>query len=384
MKIAILGFGTIGKGVYDLIQKQPQIEVAGIYVRASRPVTLPEMTSEYADILNNDDIALIVECMGGVHPAYEMILQAFKHHKHVISANKKVIAHKQKELHLCALQNKVQFLYEASCGGGIPFLHEIERITRMEHILEIRGIFNGTCNYILDLLQQPNTALTFKEALTQAQLLGYAEKDPSDDIDGYDTAYKLQISAGLAFQTWIEPDFSIAGIRHLNDKDLDYFSSHNLCLKLYAQAVTNKHRYACIVEPVLFSNQHLLAHIPTNYNACTCVSESLKDLTCVGQGAGKYPTAHAIIQNILDIPSRAMPQKRLDFTYDPSLLKGTYIIRASRKWHTYLAKIVQNEVHYPHGTFYTTKRLPTSLIYDYFQSIQQQEPNSFIARIWEE
>lgn len=384
MKIAILGYGNIGSGVYDLLNKQKDIQVKYIYIRKGKEKTLPEMCDDYTVILEDPQVDVIVECMGGLHPAYEMLCEAMMHHKHIVSANKNVIATYQKKFQSLAKQYDVQFLCEASCGGGIPFLHEIKRCSRMDTIEKIEGIFNGTCNYILD--QMERNALPFDKVLQNAQCLGYAEKDPSDDIDGFDTAYKLRIAAGLAFDTLIEEDFPIYGIRTLCANDIAFFKKEGYHLRLYAQAIQKDCTYACAVEPVLINKDQLAANTRNNFNICCMKSESLGEFMLYGQGAGKYPTAHAVVQDLIDLNQQIKTTTYASkvLTNNQQLLQGSYMIRASIKWKKLLTPILDHMEFYQDECYYITKKLDIVTAHEYLDAITKQEHNSFYARIKED
>ena len=203
MKIAILGFGTVGSGVYEIAKTLKNIEVKKVLEKDLSKIDIA--TDNYDEIINDKEIELIVECMGGLHPAYEFIMKALQNKKSVVSANKAVIAKYLDEFLQAAKENNVEFRFEASVGGGIPCLAGIQKIHRVENIDKFYGIFNGTSNFILDNMYRFENE--FVTSLKTAQKLGYAEADPSADIDGYDVTNKVIISFALAYDGFIKNEF---------------------------------------------------------------------------------------------------------------------------------------------------------------------------------
>ena len=340
MRIAILGFGTVGKGIYDIIERKDtkdtaQLEVAYIFIRKGKEKTLAIMEDDYEAILQDPTCSCIVEVMGGIEPAHTYILKALEAGKHVVTANKAVVAAHYKEFMETANAHHVQFRFEASCAGGIPWIHSLSQAKRIDTIKEISGIFNGTSNYIID--QMVKKELDFAVALKQAQDAGYAEADPSADIDGIDTANKAVISASIAFDILCTRDFPISGIRNLQKRDLDYFQQMGYSLRLMMLACCKDDCYACVVEPVLVDKHSLEANVPDNYNLTSLFGDALGTLKFYGQGAGSLPTGSAIIADLIAI-IHGEQRDRINIqtkTYDPSLLTGDYIIREANAYHRY-------------------------------------------------
>lgn len=335
MKIAILGRGTVGSGVIDILANQhttdlADLEIKHILVRKGKALSDPRMCDDMNVILNDPEVEIVVEVLGGIEPAHSYIMAAMQSGKHVVSANKAVIAKYMKEFHDCAKRHGVKFFYEASCGGGIPWIHNLLSAKRIDEIDEIHGIFNGTSNYILDHMVKENAQ--FDVVLRKAQELGYAEKDPSADIDGIDIQNKLKISASLAFNCDILQNFPTFGIRNIRKEDIDYFSSLNKTVKLMASAKRKGDRGFAVVEPTLYDKQELEASISENYNLACLHGTNIGDLKFYGQGAGKFPTANAVVQDLIDIKDNIQtPQIILDqkLRYDTSLIEGVYVIRST-------------------------------------------------------
>ena len=335
MKIAILGFGTVGKGVYEIIKKanaQTQnLSVSHILIRKNKARLLPEMTDDMNEILNDKATDVVVEAIGGIEPAHEYILAALNHGKHVITANKAVIAIYLKEFTDAADANNVKFYFEASVGGGIPWIQGLEKALRIDNVNSISGIFNGTSNFILD--QMSRNGESFMEVLKKAQQLGYAGADPSADIDGIDVANKLCISADIAYNIDIKDhkDLPIFGIRNITSADVKFFQQKGFAVKLIGRTRQKGNKFDYVVEPALFFDRTLEANTPDNYNLISLNGDTIGKLDFFGQGAGMLPTANAVIQDILDIEEQKSHLKR-DFDktmeYCPELTKGDYLVRS--------------------------------------------------------
>ncbi|NBK97314.1 MAG: homoserine dehydrogenase, partial [Erysipelotrichia bacterium] len=240
MNVAILGFGTIGSGVYEIIKNYHSSFLNDVHV--TRVLDLPQnkdkldiITSDINDIVKDPSIDLVVETLGGLHPAYEFIMAALQNKKHVVSANKAVVAAYLQEFITEAKKQGVHFLFEASVGGGIPWLASLQKARRVDNIDFFYGIFNGTSNFILDHMYMYDK--DFNDALKLAQDLGYAEANPSADIDGYDVQNKVVISSALAFDTYIDmkqfPCFSMAKI---SIDDIHYLKAQGKSVKYIGEA----------------------------------------------------------------------------------------------------------------------------------------------------
>ena len=327
MKIAVLGYGTVGKGVDRIISERVSgVEVSRILELPDR-LTDPRMTSDYAQIVEDDDIAVVVECMGGLEPAHTFILDALAKGKSVVTSNKAVVAAYFDEFVRQANATDASLLIEASVGGGIPWIASIEKVRRIEDVQSFSGIMNGTTNYIVYSMLKDGA--DFAEVLSKAQELGFAERDPTADIDGIDVRNKTIISASVAFDVACTQDLPVSGIRNLTKYDLSLFGSRGLTVKLIGRGVQDNGRYAVSVEPVAVSTSTLEANVPTNFNLVTLDAPSIGQLKFYGQGAGSLPTGNAIVQDILDCVAGRRPT--YDFsrglTYDPAMLHGPYVFR---------------------------------------------------------
>ncbi|MBR3840996.1 MAG: homoserine dehydrogenase [Erysipelotrichales bacterium] len=300
MNIAILGYGTVGTGVDKILKNNKRIFVTRILEKASRIDGDKRKTSSIEDIIDDTSIDGVVETMGGIDTAYDYISRAMRAGKFVVTANKAVVAAYYKELHELAKECNVKFAYEASVGGVLPIIHMIHSINRYEDILEVGGILNGTSNYILDTMTKDK--LPFTVALRQAQEAGYAESDPSADIDGIDVKNKLMILSSLAFKQVSEYDkIKVTGIRNITKEDIDYFTKQGAVCRLFALAKRNDDTYTSVIEPVLFDGNSVFANVSLNNNAAFVYSRSSGQIVVHGQGAGQLPTGHAVVQDIVDI-----------------------------------------------------------------------------------
>ena len=300
MKIALLGFGTVGRGIYEQFARRKDMAVARILVRRDIPEIAGLATRNIEEIVNDSAIDTVVEVMGGLHPAYEYICAALRSGKHVVTANKAVVSAYYKELTDLAQKNHVALRCTAAVGGGIPWLINLERCRRIDRIDEVRGIMNGTSNYIMDAMHR--SPADFSTILKKAQELGYAEADPSADIDGDDIRRKLVISANVAFSTCLsEEDIPMFGIRTVTDRDIDAFRERGYVCKLLATARRTEDGAAAWLEPTLVAADSLEAAVLANYNLITFHSEYLGWQSYFGQGAGRFPTASNVTQDCLDI-----------------------------------------------------------------------------------
>jgi len=333
MKIAILGFGTVGSGVYEIAKSLKNIEVKKVLEKDLSKIDIA--TDNYNEIINDKEIELVVECMGGLHPAYEFIMKALQNKKSVVSANKAVIAKYLDEFLKTARENNVEFRFEASVGGGIPCLAGIQKIRRVENIDKFYGIFNGTSNFILDNMYRFENE--FFTTLKTAQELGYAEADPSADIDGYDVTNKVIISFALAYDGFIKNDFPCFTLRNITKEDILYFKKQGFIAKYIGEVPINA----------------LEGNVLSNYNIVTVQSHTMGEVKFYGQGAGKLPTANAIIQDILDI------QEKISFNpisiekkyiYSSNLFKHKYVIRSNEELKGDFEKIDKDGNNFYHYT----------------------------------
>ena len=377
MKIALLGFGTVGKSVYEIIKDKfsNELEIVKILIRNKRE-ELKITTTNFEEIIKNKSIDTVVEVVGGIHPAYEFIKQSLASGKNVVSANKAVISEHLQEFTQLAKDNGVSFKYEASVCSGIPFLESLKKVKRIDDVNYVAGIFNGTTNFILDKMSKQKG--NFADILKEAQQLGYAEADPTNDIKGFDTQRKLSIASSLAFEGIIKNEnVFVSGIDNIDAFDIEIFDSMGLTVKLYATSVRKDDEYVAIVESVLFGADDIETNIDSNFNIACINGSTIGDLKLYGQGAGGLPTANAIIQDILDI------QDNVDFgsvnfdkkySMNVNLLKSKYYIRTDDKID---GEIIDKKTTIGDKTYYITKPITCDIV----NSLYKDNNKIFYARI---
>lgn len=300
MNIGLLGCGVVGGGILDFCAGREDLTVTKVLVRRPRPDLGALAVTDIADIVSDEAIGIVAEIMGGLHPAYEYICAALKAGKHVVTANKAVISAYYPELTGLARECGVSLRCTAAVGGGIPWLTNLERCKRLDSICELGGIMNGTTNFIMDAMHA--SPVSFPEILKQAQELGYAEADPSADIDGDDVRRKLTISANIAFDALVqEEDIPMFGIRTVTDGDIRAFKAHGFVCKLLATAKAAEGGLCAFIEPTLVDSHDLEAAVPKNFNLITYCGEKVGRHSFFGQGAGRYPTAFNAVEDCLDI-----------------------------------------------------------------------------------
>ena len=311
-KVAIMGYGTVGSGVYDIIKtnsdklsRSANGESVDIkYILDIRDFDdHPEkelFTKEFNDILNDDEVSVVAEVMGGLHPAYEFTKSLLEAGKSVVTSNKELVATYGTELLEIARGKNVNYFFEASVGGGIPIIRPMHQCLTANNILKIAGILNGTTNYILD--QMIRKGKTFETALKDAQNNGFAERNPAADIEGHDACRKIAILASLASGKMIDyNDIDTDGITNITLDDVKYAAAMDSVIKLigYAQFDENGKVYS-IVSPMVIKNSSPLAGVDGVFNAIMVTGDCVGDVMFYGKGAGKLPTASAVVADVVD------------------------------------------------------------------------------------
>ena len=315
-KIGLLGYGTVGTGTAEIILDPEgrnsllsEIEISRVGVRSldkQRSPQLPAgvLTTDLESIVTDPEIKVVVELLGGLEPSRSLILKAIEHGKHIVTANKAVIARHGEEIFTAANQAGVYVLLEAAVGGGIPVIKPLKQSLGVNRIQTVIGIINGTTNYILTQMTQEGA--DFEEVLTEAQKLGYAEADPTADVDGYDAADKIAILAAIAFNGRIKRDeISCEGIRQITATDISYADDLGFVIKLLAIAKANPDdkddSLQVRVHPTLVSKDHPLANVNGVYNAVLVEGSPLGQVMLYGPGAGKGATASAVVSDVVNI-----------------------------------------------------------------------------------
>jgi homoserine dehydrogenase len=306
--LGIFGLGTVGTGVVTLLCDNPQFNIRLIAVRdRNKPREIDLSTFEITDdpfrLADDPQIEIIVEVAGGIVPAYEVIKRAITRGKHVVTANKEVIAKHGPEIFELANSHNVTIFFEASVGGGIPLISTLQRGLQANRISRVAGIVNGTTNYILTrmtLEQKP-----FAEALQEAQAAGYAEADPTDDIEGRDVVYKIAILSSLAFQSPVEVEkIYRQGISQISDLDIKLAAEFGYCIKMVGLAQPAEGRQLDVrAHPMLVPLHHPLASVEGVHNAIFINGSAVGEIMLSGPGAGRFPTASAVVGDVINVAS---------------------------------------------------------------------------------
>lgn len=328
MQVAVMGYGTVGSGVVEVIttnhesivkrSTQNELEVKYILDLRDFPGDPNEskMIKDFSVILNDDEVKIVVETMGGLHPAFEFVSSCLKAGKSVVTSNKELVATKGFELLSLAKENNVNFLFEASVGGGIPIIRPISQCLAANEIDEIAGILNGTTNFILTMMIEKN--MSFESALKLAQDNGYAEKDPTADIEGHDACRKICILASLCFGKHVYPDsVHTEGITKITLGDVSYISKLGGVIKLLGRAKRiSDDKIFAVVSPAIVMNGSQLASVNDVFNAILVRGNATGDVVFYGKGAGKLPTASAVVADVIDCARNADKRKPFGWSSD--------------------------------------------------------------------
>lgn len=326
MNIAIMGFGVVGSGVAEVITNnqdninrksmQDSLDIKYILDLRDFPDSpfADRLIKDFNIILNDDSVKIVVETMGGVNPAYSFVSSLLKKGKSVVTSNKELVAKKGFELLSLAKENNVNFLFEASVGGGIPIIRPINQCLAANRISCTAGILNGTTNFILTKMITDNT--DFDTALKMAQQLGYAEKDPTADVDGFDACRKICILASLCFGIHIYPDnIKTEGIRGITLRDVEYAGAADCVIKLLGITKMNDDgKVLVFVAPCFVKRTSQLAGVNDVFNAILVRGDALGDVVFYGKGAGKLPTASAVVADVIDCAKHT--EKRIALNWE--------------------------------------------------------------------
>lgn len=351
INVALLGFGTVGSGVAETIRKNGRtmedsigchFNISHVLVRHPEKYRDMELlqgihlTSSFEDIISEESIDIVIEVMGGIHPAKEYIFEALNHHINVVSANKDLVALFGPEIMHTAMENHVNFSCEASVGGGIPILRPLHDSLAANEIESIVGIVNGTTNFILSNMD--DAGVSYGDALRVAQKKGYAEADPTNDVAGYDAARKLAILASIGFHANVTfDDVLVEGIEKISQNDVQYASEMGYAIKLLAVAIRQDNGIALNVYPAFVPRSHPLASVKGSYNAIYVTGNIVDDVMFYGRGAGSLPTASAVMGDVISTAKHIMNHstgtdmmltetKRIPF-YSSLKLENSYYFR---------------------------------------------------------
>lgn len=305
MKIAILGLGTVGFGVYDIIQKSEYLENVKVKYVLDKDTNKQELvnkdtivTTNYDEILNDNEVKVIIETMGAKNFSYDCIKKALINKKSVVTANKEVIAEHIDELTKLKKDNNVSLYYEASVGGGIPIIYPTFMASKINNISSIKGILNGTTNFILTKMSEEN--YTFDDALKLAQKLGFAEADPTADLEGLDMVRKIAILSSICYKGEIDLNkIYHYGISNVSKEDIDFVKKNGYVLKLIASSFKVGNDVDIRIEPSLVESSSIISKANYEFNIISLDCDVNGELVFYGKGAGRYPTANAIVNDLI-------------------------------------------------------------------------------------
>lgn len=331
IKIAILGMGTVGSGVYRVIEQEGAyithkegmvLEVARVLARNySIPIPDEKKAASIDEVVNDPEIDIVVELMGGIHPAKEFITQALRAGKSVVSANKQLIANHWPELEMEAKKAGVGLYFEASVGGGIPLLRTVTDSLQANTMRSICAILNGTTNFILTKMALEGK--DFAEVLAEAQALGYAEADPTADVEAFDSMYKLSILASMAFHVRLPiENIYCEGITHITKQDIVQAEKLGMCIKLLAIAKRRGELVQVRVHPTMIPKSHPLANVNDSFNAVLMNGSAVGDVMLYGRGAGDFPTASAVVSDVINA-SKTTEHRYMTFMNEQGKLSPT-------------------------------------------------------------
>ena len=312
--VGLIGFGTVGVGVVKILQKNASLlrqrlgvsveikKIADLDIKTSRGVSVEKgvLTTNAGEVIDDPGVDIVVELMGGIEPAGEFIMRALKNGKHVVTANKALLAEQGLEIFAAASKNSVDIAFEASVGGGIPIIRAVQESLSSDRITGIFGILNGTANYILSRMADENGS--FKDILKDAQAEGYAETDPTFDVEGIDTQHKLAILIGLAFGKSVNMQkIYTEGITKITPLDVEFVNEMGYKIKLLAVCRGTESEVEARVHPVLIPESHLLSKVSGAFNAIFLQSKDLGPTMFYGKGAGMMPTGSAVVADIMSL-----------------------------------------------------------------------------------
>ena len=347
MNIAILGYGTVGSGVAEVINtnKESIDKRAGHEINIKHVLDLRKfpgdpveeiLTDDFDKIINDEEVDIIVEVMGGLEPAYSFVKQALNKGKSVVTSNKELVAKHGASLLQLAKENSVNFLFEASVGGGIPIIRPLNESLTADEIYEITGILNGTTNFILTKMEQEGRP--FEDVLKEAQDLGYAEQNPEADVEGHDSCRKMAILSSLAFGRQVNfEEIPTQGITRVTKEDMDYASKMGYTIKLLGTCKKKGQEIFASVSPVMIPVKHPLAPVQDVFNAILIKGNVIGEVMFYGRGAGKLPTASAVVADIVEASKHkginiiSHWSKEIVQMMDPKDVPASYFVRVQQK-----------------------------------------------------
>lgn len=295
MKVAVLGFGTVGVGVYEMLQNANGLEAGPVLVRPGK-ADAPFKVTSIDDIVSDNSVDAVAEVMGGIEPAFTYACAVLKAGKHFVTSNKALVSEKGPELQAIASESGAAFIFSAACGGAVPFLHNLSIARESDKILSLGGILNGTTNYMLDAMQR--LGLEYSQALSDAQRLGYAEADPTADVSGLDALRKIMLACAVSYDKLPVSGLLNEGIENITAADVRHFQARGYTCRLIVSGGEADGKLYAYVEPVLLTSSAAECSVLQNFNMARYEGLNSGSIVLMGQGAGRYPTASAVLRDL--------------------------------------------------------------------------------------
>lgn len=389
MIISILGHGVVGKGVWDMLQNRSEFTIRNVLVKKGEK-TASFMVESFDEVLG-DDSELVIECMGGVDPAFKFTSECLKAGKSLITSNKALVAAHGIELMELARERNLSFLFSAACGGAIPILQNLHLARRSDSILWAGGILNGTTNFILDSMDR--LGLSFDDALAQAKALGYAEADPTADLSGMDTMRKIMLMSMVAYDVLPNSDYNLEGIQNVSASDFEVAKELGCTIRLLGRCgLAASGRLYSYVQPVLCPLSDIFAGVRLNTNLAQYQGKNSGLMGFSGQGAGRYPTASAILRDVWSVlgGQKQMLEKKCLVGFacnDAAECARSYFVRIDDEGLEKLSgKVgVQRIVRKDNGkTFAITDKVTIKVMHDAISELRSKGHVVFFAEMKEE
>lgn len=386
MKISILGYGVVGKGVYEMLQACPEHVVCSVLVRQGKAEAEKSWMVESIENVLNDASDAVIECMGGTEPAFEFTSRCLEAGKSVITSNKALVASHGIELMNKALAKNLSFLFSAACGGAIPILQNLYCARQTDFIFNAGGILNGTTNYMLDAMDR--FSLSFEEALAQAKTLGYAEADPTADLSGLDTLRKILLLSMVAYDILPAEGYNIEGIQSICATDFGFAKAHDCTLRLIGKTgLSEDGKLYAYVEPVMCKKDSSFSGVIANNNLAFYTGKNSGYMSFGGQGAGRYPTASAVLRDVFSVSSGQRQMLRANCKTGQSFndskeCENNYIVRCKKETKSLCDSLIPNrEIAQERELLYLlTEKIGVKKMHDAAKNIRESGAELFFAQ----
>lgn len=401
INIGLLGLGTVGLGIVEILDKRKdelkailgsELRIRKILVKNNnkkRSIDIKRgmIVTDFEDILEDEYISIIIEVTSDLENSYKYIKKALNAGKHVVTANKAIVSKYFEELSSLAREKNLAFLYEASVGGGIPILKPLREQTAINEITKVQGILNGTCNYILTRMFEEG--MEYEDTLKMAKELGYAEVDPTADVEGYDTLRKLRILGTIALRGKIsEEDMILDGISSITAFDMEQIKNMNSTVKLIGEVNMEDGKFTAVVQPTIINKDSYFSKVNMAYNSIVLIGDNVGELRFYGSGAGALPTADAVLRDVIDIVNNSYgkinPSGKRKIRNNNSMIKDKYYLRISEIEEgdiEKLQKITDKILTTAENFTVITKKVFLKDILDLIKSLGLRKDKYFLGRI---